>query len=145
MTSPMSNASPDPALAVASKRIVALEADITNLRKGMVQQLTLSGKLIKAVFALDDDYFGGRFQGQQNQDNPDPFRDFTVATKVVEAVSEEVQGGSAFADSPLLRDGIANIVTALEATRSMAAEMEKTGIEPLGLPVTSVHLKAPAF
>ncbi|HEX3133379.1 MAG TPA: hypothetical protein VHX44_07315 [Planctomycetota bacterium] len=86
----MSNASPDPALAVASKRIVALEADITNLRKGMVQQLTLSGKLIKAVFALDDDYFGGRFQAQQNQDSPDPFRDFTVVIKVVEAVSEEV-------------------------------------------------------
>jgi hypothetical protein len=141
----MSNASPDPALAVASKRIVALEADITNLRKGMVQQLTLSGKLIKAVFALDDDYFGGRFQGQQNQDNPDPFRDFTVATKVVEAVSEEVQGASAFADSPVLRDGIANLITALEATRGVALEMEKSGIEAVGLPVKPEGMKARVF
>lgn len=141
----MSNASPDPALAVASKRIVALEADITNLRKGMVQQLTLSGKLIKAVFALDDDYFGGRFQAQQNQDNPDPFRDFTVATKVVEAVSEEVQGASAFADSPVLRDGIANLITALEATRGVAQEMEKSGIEAVGLPVKPEGMKARVF
>jgi chromosome segregation ATPase len=141
----MSNASPDPALAVASKRIVALEADITNLRKGMVQQLTLSGKLIKAVFALDDDYFGGRFQAQQNQDNPDPFRDFTVATKVVEAVSEELQGGSAFADSPVLRDGIANLITALESTRGIALEMEKSGIEAVGLPVKPEGMKARIF
>lgn len=141
----MSNASPDPALAVASKRIVALEADITNLRKGMVQQLTLSGKLIKAVFALDDDYFGGRFQAQQNQDNPDPFRDFTVATKVVEAVSEELQGGSAFADSPVLRDGIANLITALESTRGIALEMEKSGIDAVGLPVKPEGMKARIF
>lgn len=141
----MSNASPDPALAVATKRIVSLEADITNLRKGMVQQLTLSGKLIKAVFALDDDYFGGRFQAQQNQDSPDPFRDFTVATKVVEAVSEEVQGASAFADSPVLRDGIANLITALEATRGVALEMEKSGIEAVGLPMKPGGIKARVF
>ena len=141
----MSNASPDPALAVATKRIVSLEADITNLRKGMVQQLTLSGKLIKAVFALDDDYFGGRFQAQQNQDSPDPFRDFTVATKVVEAISEEVQGASAFADSPVLRDGIANLITALEATRGVALEMEKSGIEAVGLPMKPGGIKARQF
>jgi chromosome segregation ATPase len=141
----MSNASPDPALAVATKRIVSLEADITNLRKGMVQQLTLSGKLIKAVFALDDDYFGGRFQAQQNQDSPDPFRDFTVATKVVEAISEEVQGGSAFADSPLLRDGIANLITAIESTRGMAIEMEKASIDAVGVPVKPEGLKAHVF
>jgi chromosome segregation ATPase len=141
----MSNASPDPALAAVSKQVVTLQADITNLRKGMVQQLTLSGKLIKAVFALDDDYFGGRFQAQQDQDNPDPFRDFTVATKVVEAVSEEVQGGSAFADSPLLRDGIANLITAIESTRGMAIEMEKASIDAVGVPVKPEGLKAHVF
>jgi ParB family chromosome partitioning protein len=145
MTTPMSNASPDPALAAVSKQVVTLQADITNLRKGMVQQLTLSGKLIKAVFALDNDYFGGRFQGQQNQDNPDPFRDFTVATKVVEAVSEELQGASAFADSPVLRDGIANLITALESTRGIALEMEKSGIEAVGLPVKPEGMKARVF
>ncbi len=141
----MANASPDPALAVASKRIVTLEADISNLRKGMVQQLTLSGKLIKAVFALDTDYFGGRFQAQQNQDNPDPFRDFTVATKIVEAISEEVQGASAFADSPVLRDGIANLITALEATRGVAFEMEKSGLDAVGLPVRPESAKVRVF
>jgi len=141
----MSNASPDPALAAVSKQVVTLQADITNLRKGMVQQLTLSGKLIKAVFALDEDYFGGRFQAQQNQDNPDPFRDFTVATKVVEAISEEVQGASAFADSPVLRDGIANLITALEATRGVALEMEKSGIEAVGLPVKPEGMKVRVF
>jgi chromosome segregation ATPase len=135
----------DPALAVATKRIVALEADIGNLRRGMVQQLTLSGKLIKAVFALDTDYFGGRFQAQQDQDSPDPFRDFTVATKVVEAVSEEVQGASAFADSPVLRDGIANLITALESTRGVALEMEKSGITAVGLPVKPEGFKARVF
>lgn len=141
----MSNASPDPALAAVSKQVVTLQADITNLRKGMVQQLTLSGKLIKAVFALDDDYFGGRFQAQQDQDNPDPFRDFTVATKVVEAVSEEVQGGSAFADSPLLRDGIANLITALESTRGVAIEMEKASIDAVGVPVKPEGMKTRVF
>ena len=141
----MANASPDPALAVASKRIVGLEADISNLRKGMVQQLTLSGKLIKAVFALDTDYFGGRFQAQQDQDSPDPFRDFTVATKIVEAVSEEVQGASAFADSPVLRDGIANLITALEATRGVATEMEKSGLDAVGLPVRPESMKVRVF
>ncbi len=141
----MTNASPDPALAVASKRIVALEADISNLRRGMVQQLTLSGKLIKAVFALDTDYFGGRFQAQQDQDSPDPFRDFTVATKIVEAVSEEVQGASAFADSPVLRDGIANLITALEATRGVATEMEKSGLDAVGLPVRPESMKVRVF
>lgn len=141
----MSNASPDPALAAVSKQVVTLQADIANLRKGMVQQLTLSGKLIKAVFALDNDYFGGRFQAQQNQDNPDPFRDFTVATKVVEAVTEELQGASAFADSPVLRDGIANLITALESTRGIALEMEKSGIEAVGLPVKPEGMKARVF
>ena len=151
----MANASPDdqmraqrfddPALAVASKRIVSLEADILNLRKGMVQQLTVSGKLIKAVFALDEDYFGGRFQDQQDKDNPDPFRDFTVATKIVEAISEEVQGASAFADSPVLRDGIANLITALESARGMCSEMEKSGIEAVGMPIRAEVVKARVF
>jgi gas vesicle protein len=151
MTVHMANASPeaqrpdDPALAVASKRIVTLEADISNLRKGMVQQLTVSGKLIKAVFALDDDYFGGRFQDQQDKDNPDPFRDFTVATKIVEAVSEEVQGASAFADSPVLRDGIANLITALESARSISSDMEKSGIEAVGMPIKAEVVKARVF
>jgi chromosome segregation ATPase len=137
--------SDDPALAVASKRVVALEADINNLRKGMVQQLTVSGKLIKAVFALDKDYFGGRFQDQADQDSPDPFRDFSVATKIVEAVGEEVQGASAFADSPILRDGIANVITALESARALAGEMEKTGIEAVGLPVKPEFPKVRTF
>ena len=128
-------AAEDPALAVACKRIAALEGDIANLRRGMVQQLTTSGKLMKAVFALDNDYFGGRFQGQTSQDGMDPFRDITVATHVVEAVSEELQGVGAFADSPVLRDGIANLVAALEAVRSIALKMEETGIEAVGLPV----------
>lgn len=135
----------DPALAVASKRIVALEADITNLRKGMVQQLTVSGKLLKSVFAIDTDYFGGRFQEQENKDNPDPFRDFTIATKIVEAVGEELQGASAFADSPVLRDGIANLVTALESSRAVAAEMEKAGIAAVGLPVKPESFKIRTF
>jgi chromosome segregation ATPase len=146
MTSAMANASSDdqqrtqprvddPALAVATKRVVALEAEILNLRKGMLQQLTVSGKLLKSVFALDSDYFGGRFQEQADQDSPDPFRDFSVATKIVEAVGEEVQGASAFADSPILRDGIANLIAALESARDLAGDMEKSGIDAVGLPV----------
>ena len=141
----MSNASPDPALAVASKRIVALEAEINATRKGMLQQFTLAGKLVKAVFAIDSDYFGGRFQSKEDQDNPDPFRDLQTSTKVVEALSEELQGGSAFADSPVLRDGIANLITALEATRGVALDMEKSGIEAVGLPVKPDGMRARVF
>lgn len=138
--------SDDPALAAATKRVVTLEADINNLRKGMVQQLTVSGKLLKAVFALDNDYFGQRFQNQaKDQDNIDPFRDLTVATQVVEAVSEELQGASAFADSPVLRDGIANLITALESARSVATEMDKTGTASVGLPVKAEAMKARTF
>src|SRR5579862_8315996 len=136
----------DPALAAATKRVVTLEADINNLRKGMVQQLTVSGKLLKAVFALDNDYFGQRFQNQaKDQDNIDPFRDLTVATQVVEAVSEELQGASAFADSPVLRDGIANLITALESARGVAQEMDKTGTSSVGLPVKPEPLKTRTF
>ena len=141
----MAHDSSDPALAVASKRIVDLQADLTATRKGMLHQFTLAGKLIKSVFAIDNDYFGGRFQDKQDQDNPDPFRDLAVATKVVEAVSEELQGASAFADSPVLRDGIANLIAALESARAAAMEMEKSGLDAIGLPVKPEGVKTRIF
>lgn len=141
----MAHDSSDPALAVASKKIVELQADLTATRKGMLRQFTLADKLTKSVFAIDKDYFGGRFQDQQDQENPDPFRDLSVATKVVEAVSEELQGTSAFADSPVLRDGIANLIAALESARAAAMEMEKSGLDAVGLPVRPEGVKTRIF
>ena len=141
----MAHDSSDPALAVASKRVVDLQAELMATRKGMLHQFTLAGKLTKSVFAIDKDYFGGRFQDKEDQDNPDPFRDLALATKVVEAVSEELQGTSAFADSPVLRDGIANLIAALEAARGTALEMEKSGLDAVGLPVKQEGMKTRIF
>ena len=141
----MAHDSSDPALAVASKRVVDLQAELVATRKGMLHQFTLAGKLTKSVFAIDKDYFGGRFQDKEDQDNPDPFRDLALATKVVEAVSEELQGTSAFADSPVLRDGIANLIAALESARGTATEMDKSGLDAVGLPVRLEGMKTRVF
>ena len=141
----MAHDSSDPALAVASKRVVDLQAELVATRKGMLHQFTLAGKLTKSVFAIDKDYFGGRFQDKEDQDNPDPFRDLALATKVVEAVSEELQGTSAFADSPVLRDGIANLIAALESARGTAMEMDKSGLDAVGLPVKQEGMRTRIF
>lgn len=132
----------DPQLTAARQRVVALEADLGNLRKGMVQQLTSAGKLLKAVFSIDQEYFGGRFRGAQKSDAVDPLRDLAIATQVAEAVSEELQGASAFADSPLLRDAIADLLQTFEMLRDASVEQERAAIAAVGLPIKPEAFKA---
>lgn len=120
----------------ARDRIAALEQDLANLRKGMVQQLTASGRLLKTVFTIDQDYFGGRFAGHRTVgEAPDPLRDLALATQIAEAVADELQGSSAFADSPLLRDAIANLLQTFETVREESLVLEQTTIDVLALPV----------
>ncbi len=140
-----SQGAPSPELQSAQKRVNALELDIANLRRGMVQQLTASGKLLKAVFTLDQDYFGGRFQAQESPEGKTPIRDLTVATQVVEAVSEQLAGESAFADSPMLRDCVATMVAAVESLRNQAIEVERVGAEAVGLPAKKDIFPARTF
>ncbi len=142
---PARPASTNPELQVAARRIAQLEADLNNVRRGMVQQLTSSSRLLKAVFHLDEDYFGGRFQAQETPDNKSSQRDFSIATGVVEAVTEELSGAGAFADSPLLRDGVATLVAAIESLRTQARELDRATAEAIGIPVKDDALPARTF
>lgn len=134
-----------PELAVAAKRINTLENDIANLRRGMVAQLTSSGKLLKAVMSIDGDYFGGRFGHEAESEVPSPQRDVTTALAVVEAIAEELQGASAFADSPLLRDEIASLISAVESLRTAALDADRFAGEVVGLPSRGDVLPARVF
>ncbi|MEK7413716.1 MAG: hypothetical protein AAB263_10430 [Planctomycetota bacterium] len=79
---------PAPELAVAAKRIAALEADVANLRRGMVQQLTATGKLIQHALALDA-HFGGRFLAERQ---PNPQEEVAIAVEILTAASAELGG-----------------------------------------------------
>jgi chromosome segregation ATPase len=140
---------PSPELSAAQRRVSNLELDIANLRRGMVQQLTASGKLLKAIFSLDQDYFGGRFQAQDKNlekgQDKSPTGDLLVATQVVEAVAEQLAGESAFADSPMLRDCVGTLVAAVESLRNAAIEVERGGAASVGLPSTADHFPARTF
>lgn len=88
----MSN--PPPELAAAAKRITALEADVANLRRGMVQQLTATGRLVQQALALDEKQFGGRFlSGRQ----PNPQEELVIAADILAAAGAELEkrGGAA--------------------------------------------------
>ena len=115
------------------------EAQIVKLRRSIVQQLTSSGKLLHAVFTLDRDYFGSRFTGgeQNEKTSDDPFRDIALATQIVETLTEELQGSSAFADSPVLRDNISSLVAGIESVRTQAIALERVQLDALHLNATS--------
>jgi chromosome segregation ATPase len=82
----MSN--PPPELAAAAKRIAALEADVANLRRGMVQQLTATGRLVQQALALDEKQFGGRFlSGRQ----PNPQEELVIAADILAAAATELE------------------------------------------------------
>lgn len=121
-----------PELVVLSKKLNQAQADYDSLRSSMVQQVSSFRKLVKVVFDLDDGYFGGRFQSQDGVDTKNPQQDLAVALQVVEAVSDELQGASAFADSPLLRDQVANLVAAVEALRGVAIETDRAATQAIG-------------
>jgi len=116
------------------------------LRKAMVQQMMTSNKLVQAVFAIDRDYFGSRFHGeaQEAASTTNPFSEIEVATRVVETLGEELQGATAFADSPVLRDGVHNLVASIDGLRKTAIEIEKASLEAVGLP-GKVTLEARQF
>jgi len=111
----------------------------------MVQQLAASGKLTRAVFDIDRDYFGARFQTKAQESPAGPFRDLEVATTVVETLGEELQGAAAFADSPVLRDHIANMIAGIEELRAMLIQMEASSLGSVGLPSDKVSLKARVY
>ena len=121
-----------PELVVLSKKLAQAEVDYDQLRSSMVQQVSHFRKLVKAIFDLDDGYFGGRFQSEDHAAQANPQQDLGVALKVVEAVSEELQGASAFVDSPLLRDQVANLVAAVESMRDAAIEADRAATNAVG-------------
>ena len=119
--------------------------EVAQLRRTMIQHLTASGKLLKAVFDIDRDYFGSRYQAKVQEAAATPFRDVEIATQVVETLSEELQGAAAFADSPVLRDNIANLVAGIEQLRSQLIELEKMSLSAVGLPTEKVAFGARVF
>lgn len=119
--------------------------EVAQLRRTMIQHLTASGKLLKAVFDIDRDYFGSRYQAKVQEAAATPFRDVEIATQVVETLSEELQGAAAFADSPVLRDNIANLVAGIEQLRSQLIDLEKTSLSAVGLPTEKVAFGARVF
>lgn len=81
-----------PELAAAAKRIAALEADVANLRRGMVQQLTATGRLVQQALALDTRHFAGRFlAGRQ----PNPQEEVGIAADILAAAASELDKRSA--------------------------------------------------
>lgn len=134
-----------PELVVLSKKLNQAQADYDGLRSSMVQQVSQFRKLVKVVFDLDDGYFGGRFQSQEGVDAKSGQHDLAIALQVVEAVSEELQGASAFADSPLLRDQVANLVAAVEALRTVAIETDRAATQAVGFASSAnQHVNFPA-
>ncbi|HAT10330.1 MAG TPA: hypothetical protein DCS97_07000, partial [Planctomycetes bacterium] len=84
---------PPPELAAAAKRIAALEADVANLRRGMVQQLTATGRLVQQALVLDRQHFAGRFlAGRQ----PTPQEELVIAADILGAAGAELasRGGA---------------------------------------------------
>jgi len=136
---------PSPELVAAQRRVGNLELDIANLRRSMAQHLTATNKLMKAIFALDQEYFGGRFQSANVAGDRSSAKDMTAATQVVEAVAEQLAGESAFADSPMLRDCVGTLVAAVESLRNAAIEVERGGAESVGLPSTADSFPARTF
>ncbi len=134
-----------PELLVAAKKITQLEADLANVRRSMVQVLTSSTQLFKAVWALDDDYFGGRFQADGQAERRATPKDFSIAAQVVAAVSEELTGNAAFADSPLLRDAVGTLTQALASLRKQALELDRIAGEAVGLPTRGETFAARTF
>ena len=119
--------------------------EVAQLRRTMIQHLTASGKLLKAVFDIDRDYFGSRYQAKVQEGAGTPFREVEIATQVVETLSEELQGAAAFADSPVLRDNIANLVAGIEQLRSQLIDLEKMSLSAVGLPTEKVAFGARVF
>ena len=109
-----------------------LSTEVNRVRTNTRKQLAQSTDLINAVRILDQDYFGDRFFSAASDQSF--FADLATSRAVVDAVAEELTGTGAFADSPALRDGIHNLVTALESMRSRALDVERKGLEAVGLP-----------
>lgn len=120
-----------PELVVLSKKLNQAQAEYDSLRTSMVQQVSNFRKLVKAIFDLDDGYFGGRFQSQEGTEGKTPQQDLAMALQVVEAISDELQGASAFADSPLLRDQVANLVAAVDELRAVSIETDRAATQAL--------------
>lgn len=120
-----------PELVVLSKKLTQSQAEYDSLRSSMVQQVSNFRKLVKAIFDLDDGYFGGRFQSQETTEGKTPQQDLAMALQVVEAISDELQGASAFADSPLLRDQVANLIAAVEDLRTVSIETDRSATQAL--------------
>lgn len=77
---------PTPELA-AAKRITSLEADVANLRRGMVQQLTATGRLVQQALALDTKFFQGRFLSDRQ---PNPQEEIGIAADILAAAGAEL-------------------------------------------------------
>ncbi len=79
---------PTPELAAAAKRITSLEADVANLRRGMVQQLTATGRLVQQALTLDTKYFQGRFLANRQ---PNPQEELGIAADILAAAGSELE------------------------------------------------------
>lgn len=90
-----------PELAAAAKRIAALEADVANLRRGMVQQLTATSRLVQQALALDARHFAGRHLGGRQ---PTPLEEMGIAADVLASAAGELDkrgGGPPVAGSAM--------------------------------------------
>lgn len=106
---------PPPELAAAAKRITALEADVANLRRGMVQQLTSTGRIVQLALSLDERHFAGRFlAGRQ----PTPQEELAIAADILAAAGQELarggQGGAPAVAQPAMTEVLRSELVARE-------------------------------
>ena len=55
--------------------------------------------------------------GKERPASNDPFSDFTIVGEVLNALADELNGATAFAESPQLRDSVHNLTVSLENLR----------------------------
>lgn len=113
---------PPPELSAAAKRISALEADVANLRRGMVQQLTSTGKLVQIALAIDEAHFGGRhLAGRQ----PNPQEELAIATEILASASQELEKGTG-GKAPVAQPAVTEVLRSeLVARESELGELRR--------------------
>ena len=118
-------------LADKTSQLARLEKDFRKMRTTFAGQLQRLGEVVAVARDLDADYFGDRFFGEVN-DEDGFFNEIDVTVQVLTAAAEELSGVGAFADSPVLRDTVHNLITALEGQRDQALQVERFGLESTG-------------
>ena len=118
-------------------------SQLTKLRRTTLKQLSSIDNITKPLFALDREYFGGKYQDREDGSNP--FQDMQIAVDIVDAAREQLSGDSVMADTPQLREQLGSLAEAIEGLRDAALTMRRQGLEAVGLPANSSGFEARSF